>query len=129
MQISRNGKQAQVVGETPKSYLVRPISEKAVWWPKHQCKIDHDYYQSQLAIHLYIGYAGNGGLLDVSRISAFVPALILIDRKLEAQIETGHTDWSGTFCYDVAQDGGYWLNKNPGATVAEFGTYLESLIA
>ena len=129
MNITRNHHYGLVVGETPKSYLIRPISENSVWWPKAMCKIDHNFYESQLAIHLYIGYAGDGGLLDVSRISAFVPALILIDRKLEAQIEAGHTDWSGTFCYDVAQESGTWLSRNPRATVAEFSTHLESLIA
>ena len=129
MNITRNHHYGLVVGETPKSYLIRPISENSVWWPKAMCKIDHNFYESQLAIHLYTGYAGDGGLLSVSRISAFVPALILADRKLDAQIQTGRTDWDGVFFYDVAQDGGYWLNKNPGATVADFGTYLESLIA
>ena len=129
MNVTRNHHHGLVVGETPKSYHVRPISEKSVWWPKDQCKIDHDYYQSQLAIHLYIGYAGDGGLLSVSRISAFVPELILADRKLDAQIEAGRKDWEGVFVYDVAQPGGYWLNQNPGATVADFSTHLESLIA
>ena len=129
MNVTRNHHHGLVVGETPKSYLVRPISEKAVFWPKSQCKIDFDYHTAQLAIHLYIGYAGDGGILDVSKISAFVPALILANRKLDAQIKNGRKDWAGVFFYDVAQDGGYWLNKNPGATVAEFSTHLESLIA
>ena len=130
MNVTRNHHHGLVVGETPKSYLVRPLSEKAVWWPKDQCKIDFDYYyNAQLAIHLYIGYAGDGGMLNVSKVSVFVPALILASRKLEAQIEAGRKDWDGVFVYDVAQVGGYWLNQTPGATVAEFSTHLESLIA
>ena len=129
MNVIRNSKQARVVGETEKSYLVRPISENSVWWPKSQCKIDHNFYESQLAIHLYIGYAGTGSVTDVAKISAFVPALILASRKLEAQIEAGREDWDGVFVYDVAQDGGYWLNKNTGATVEQFKLKLEELIA
>ena len=129
MNITRNNKHGIVVGETPKSYLVRPLAKDAVFWPKAQCKIDFDYHTAQLSIHLYLGYAGDGGLLSVSRISAFVPALILADRKLDAQIEAGRTDWSGVFVYDVAQAGGYWLNQNPKATVEQFKAKLEELIA
>lgn len=134
MLIVRNYKQGVVVGETDKSYRVRQVAPKEVWWPKAQCRQDFDFYAAQLAIHLWHGYQtyisdDSGSINTVAELSRFVPALILADRKLGAQIDAGRDDWSKVFCYDVAQTAGAWLAANPKADVAAFTAYVETLIA
>lgn len=123
-----------VIGETAKSYKVRTISRTDSWIPKAQCRIDFDFYQAQLAIHLWHGYLEvnkdeAGSITTVAKLSAFVPALILADRKLDAQLAAGRGDWSKVFVYDVAQAAGSWLAANPNATIEQFTAKLEELIA
>jgi hypothetical protein len=134
MNIIRNRTQGLLVAETEKSYRVRTISTEANWWPKAQCRIDHPYHESQLAIHLWMGYQAwhaspEDNIETVAKISAFVPALILADMKLEAQLAAGRADWDKVFAYDVAQAGGVWLAANPHATVEQFTAKLKELIA
>jgi hypothetical protein len=134
MNLIRNRTQGIVVGETEKSYSVKPVAKEAVWWPKAQCRVDHDYYESQLAMHLWVGYQAwhpspEDNIDTIAKLSAFVPALILADRKLEAQLAAGRTDWDKVFAYDVAQAGGVWLAANPHATVEQFTAKLKELIA
>ena len=133
MNIIRNRTQGIVVGETPLCYRVKPVATKTVLWPKQYCRIDHDFYASQLAMHLWHGYQSeqeDQGRIDiVDGISAFVPALLLASNKLSAQIEAGRDNWDKVFFYDVAQAGGAWLAANPKATVEQFTAKLEELIA
>jgi hypothetical protein len=130
MNVIKNNRIGLIVGETEKSYRVKPVADKAVWWPKSQCRVDHGYYESQLAMHLWAGYASeDDSIASVARISAFVPALILADRKLDRQLDAGRTDWDRVFCYDVAQEAGAWLAANPTASVAAFTAKVEGLIA
>lgn len=125
-QSSRSG---LVVGESAKSYRIRVISNKATWMPKQYAVVDFDFYQAQLAMHLIAGYGIEDNSFDaIAKLSAFVPALILADRKLDAQIYAGRDDWGRVFVYDVAQAGGAWLAANPKATVADFTAKLEELI-
>lgn len=133
MNIIRNYKQGIVVAETDKSFKVRPVAQKAVWWPKAQCRQDFDFYAAQLAIHLWHGYQtastdDEGSINTVAKISAFVPALVLADRKLDAELILGSRVWNKVFAYGVAQAAGAWLAANPNATVVEFTEHLETLI-
>jgi hypothetical protein len=130
MQVVKNNRQGLVVGETEKSYHVQPVSDYKIWWPKSQTKLDHNYYDSQLAMHLWIGYASEDSSINaVAYISKFVPALILADRKLYRQIDAGRTNWNKVFFYDVAQAAGAWLAANPTASVAEFTVKVEEIFA
>jgi hypothetical protein len=130
MNIIRNNKQGLVVGETPLCYRVKPVATKTVLWPKQYCRIDHPYYDNQLAMHLIAGYGITNSSIDtVAKLSAFVPALILAARKLDAQLQLGSRVWNKVFCYDIAQAAGSWLAANPHATVADFTAKLEELIA
>lgn len=134
MNIIRNYKQGVVVGETDKSFKVKPLAQKSVWWPKAQCRQDFDFYEAQLAIHLWHGYASNsvhdlGSINTVAKLSGFVPALVLADHKLDAELKLGSRVWNKVFCYDIAQTAGSWLAANPKATVAEFTAHLETLVA
>jgi hypothetical protein len=115
-----------VVGETPLCYRVKPVATKAVLWPKQYCHIDFDFYPA--------GYQSSSTepletIETVAKLSAFVPSLILADRKLDAQIEAGRDDWDKVFCYDIAQVAGAWLAANPKTTVEQFTAHLEGLIA
>ena len=137
MNVIRSYKQGIVVGETDKSYHVKPVSTKAVWWPKSQCSQDFYYYEAQLAMHLTVGYIAEFSfgeeadlnIATVAKLSAYVPALILADRKLDEQLRHNAVDWDKVFAYDVAQAAGRWLANHPKATVSDFAAKLEELIA
>lgn len=133
-QSSRSG---LVIGETDKSYQIRAISRTDSWIPKAQCRMDFDFYEAQLAMHLTIGYVSAFSFVEeaelnidgVAKLSAFVPALILADRKLDAQLKLGSRAWNKVFAYDVAQAAGEYLAQNPRVDIAQFTAKLEELIA
>lgn len=130
MIVTNSYRSGVVVAETQKSFKIRAISRTESWIPKAQCRIDHPYYDSQLAMHLFAGFAhASTDTIDtVATLSAFLPALILADRRLDAQLQLGSRVWNKVFCCEVAHAGGAWLAANPNTTVADFEAKLEECV-
>lgn len=133
MLVIRNYRQGLVVGETEKSYSVKRVADKAVWWPKINSKLDFDYQAFQTAMHLWAGYQSEfidakDSIDNVANISKYVPVILEAERKVDLQVQNGLTGWDKVFDYDVTYEAGVWLAKHPNAWLDKFEAYVEELI-
>lgn len=132
----KNGKRALVLQETPSTYIVSPQAGRTSW-RKVNVRIEHDYRAFQVSMQLFAGYASvhtsisdlNDSIASLAYLSKYVPIVLEVERELDAQIEAGRDDWSKVFDYDVAQEAGVWLAKNPDVWLDVFRAKVRELIA
>jgi hypothetical protein len=85
----------------------------------------------ETAIHLFAGYQSQSTddqstLDNVSHVAAFVPLVEYALNNLQdyADNYSHEVGWNKVFHYEVTQEMGAWLYKNPTATREQFETQL-----